>query len=56
VDFNSELGLGCLTPLSMIFKLYRGSQYLVQEIRVPCLIRKYQIKKKEKKVLINVTL
>ena len=30
-----RLGLGCLTPLSTIFQLYRGGVLLVEETRVP---------------------
>ena len=32
---NVRLGLGCLTPLSTIFQLYRGGVLLVEEARVP---------------------
>ena len=30
-----RLGLGCLTPLSTIFQLYRGGVLLVEETGVP---------------------
>ena len=35
INFGLGLGLLCLTPLSTIFQLYRGCQFLVEEIGVP---------------------
>ena len=33
--FRQTLGLGCLTPLSAIFQLYRGGQLLVEDTVIP---------------------